>query len=163
MVGLAKLFSYSDKILATLFYKLLPELLRLIVLAIFILLKKCTLLSSWHRYTSMLNKKSSKFAYEKANSEDECCSICLSELMQGDEAREVVDCKHVFHSLCLEKWLRGGRPTCPLCRSSVVPEIVVEEYHQMQSAQKDDGIEKEIALILLKALHAAGTCRRGWI
>ncbi|KAL8486986.1 hypothetical protein ACS0TY_023140 [Phlomoides rotata] len=155
MVGLAKLFSYSDKILATLFFKLLPEVLRLIVLAIYVLLKKCKHLSVRRRYISIINKKSSKFAYTKKSKPnlEENCSICLSEFEEGDEAREVVDCRHVFHRICLEKWLLGFRHTCPLCRSLVVPEMIVEEYHQMQIEQENDGIEKELALILLKVLH----------
>lgn len=162
MVGLSKSFSYSDKILSTLFFKLLPEVVRLIVLAIYILFKHCKHLSSRRRHTSMMNKKSTRFAYRKKGKpfSEEYCSICLSELEEGDEAREVVDCRHVYHSVCLEKWLLGFRPTCPLCRSSVAPEMIVEEYHQMQIEQQNDGIEKELALILLKALNG-GT--HGWI
>lgn len=157
MGALAKLFSCS----AAFFLKqLLPELLRLIILAICILWKHCKHLSSSHKYTSMINKKSSKFAYRRRATPNlvEYCSICLSEFAEGDEARELVDCRHVFHSHCLEKWLQGYRqPTCPLCRRLVVPEVIVEEYHQMQIDQENDGIEKELALILLKALHG-GSC-----
>ncbi|KAI3460001.1 hypothetical protein Pfo_016664 [Paulownia fortunei] len=158
MGALAKLFSCSDKILAVFFLKVLPELLRLIILAICILWKQYRYLSSTYKYTSMINKKSWKFAYRKrAKTNLVECSICLSEFAEGDEGRELVDCKHAFHRHCLEKWLQGYRATCPLCRSLVVPEVIVAEYHQMQIEQENDGIEKELALILLNALHG-GSC-----
>ncbi|GFP81321.1 RING-H2 finger protein atl5 [Phtheirospermum japonicum] len=63
-------------------------------------------LSSNYKYTSTINKKSAKFAYSKrANANIDKCSICLSEFAEGEEGRELVDCKHAFHRDCLEKLL----------------------------------------------------------
>lgn len=42
------------------------------------------------------------------------CSICLEELDVGGEAKEM-PCKHMFHGICIEKWL-GIHGSCPLCR-----------------------------------------------
>ncbi|KAH6778217.1 hypothetical protein C2S52_006254 [Perilla frutescens var. hirtella] len=162
MRALAKLFSFLDKILAAFFVELLPELLRLIVLAIFILWKHCKHISSSYKYTSTINKKSSKFACNRNLDEYYCCSICLSEFAGGDEAKQLVDCRHVFHGRCLERWLRCYGATCPLCRSVVVPEVIVKEYNQTRiDRENDDRIHKELALILLKVLHA-GSCRHGF-
>ncbi|KAG8377350.1 hypothetical protein BUALT_Bualt08G0024000 [Buddleja alternifolia] len=152
MGAFSKLFSYSDKLFAVFFFEVLPEVLRLIILAICILWKYYKLLSTNYKYMSMINKKSSKFTFEKrAKLELVECSICLSEFSEGDEGRQLLECKHTFHRDCLEKWLQGYTATCPLCRSLVVPEVIVAEYHRMQIEQENNGIEKEMALILLNA------------
>ncbi|KAL6847008.1 hypothetical protein ACP4OV_022861 [Aristida adscensionis] len=47
------------------------------------------------------------------------CSICLERC--GDAAWLIqLRCKHVFHSACLERWLRA-RGDCPYCRATVLP------------------------------------------
>lgn len=46
------------------------------------------------------------------------CSICLS-VFQDDEIMKVLtECQHVYHSECLDIWLRV-HPSCPLCRASL--------------------------------------------
>ena len=153
MGALAKLFSYPDKILAVFFFRVLPELLRLLILAICILWKHYKLVTTKYKYMSTINKKSSKFHYRKKEIAELCeCSVCLSEFEEGEEARELVECKHAFHRHCLEKWLKGSKATCPICRSLVVPEVIVAEYNKMKIEEKEDWIEKELALILLNIL-----------
>ncbi|KAI5678741.1 hypothetical protein M9H77_09691 [Catharanthus roseus] len=46
------------------------------------------------------------------------CSICLGNIEEGDEVREL-RCRHPFHRVCLDRWLGFGRMTCPLCRNNV--------------------------------------------
>ncbi|KAL1187963.1 E3 ubiquitin-protein ligase ATL41 [Cardamine amara subsp. amara] len=48
------------------------------------------------------------------------CSVCLSVLEEQDTARELPNCKHVFHVDCVDKWLTTCS-TCPVCRSEVQP------------------------------------------
>ncbi|KAL3619736.1 hypothetical protein CASFOL_034648 [Castilleja foliolosa] len=148
------LFSCFDKILLVFFLKVLPELFRLIILAVCVLWKHYKRISSNYKYMSTINKKSAKFDYSKrARPNLDKCIICLSEFEEGEEGRELVDCKHAFHGECLEKWLQGYTATCPLCRSSVVPEVILAEYHEMQIELEDYGFEKELALILLNAFQ----------
>ncbi|KAM3253756.1 hypothetical protein ACQJBY_047698 [Aegilops geniculata] len=45
------------------------------------------------------------------------CAVCLAEYADGDELRLLPSCKHAFHRLCVDEWLRR-RPSCPLCRTS---------------------------------------------
>jgi hypothetical protein len=47
------------------------------------------------------------------------CSVCLSELVDGEKVRVLTACMHCFHATCIETWLRGNA-TCPLCRAPVM-------------------------------------------
>ncbi|CAD6255479.1 unnamed protein product [Miscanthus lutarioriparius] len=44
------------------------------------------------------------------------CSVCLSELVDGEKVRVLTACMHYFHATCIETSLRGNA-TCPLCRA----------------------------------------------
>lgn len=52
--------------------------------------------------------------------EEEECAVCLSKIEAGDEIREL-KCAHLFHRVCLDRWIRYKRVTCPLCRGSLAP------------------------------------------
>ncbi|KAK4428459.1 E3 ubiquitin-protein ligase RHA2A [Sesamum alatum] len=166
MRALSNFLSCSNKILSILFHKVLPEFIRLIILAVCVLWSYYNLVRTNYKYASTINEKSRKFCYRKRGTvELSDCSICLSEFAEGEEGREVVECKHAFHRRCLEKWLRGGytaTATCPLCRSLVVPEVVVAEHRRMKMQLENYGVEKELALILFNALHVRGSCSYGF-
>ncbi|RAL39339.1 hypothetical protein DM860_002872 [Cuscuta australis] len=55
--------------------------------------------------------------------EKECCCcyccVCLAEF-KPDAEINLLSCGHVFHLLCLEKWVKSWGVTCPLCRNSVM-------------------------------------------
>jgi hypothetical protein len=46
------------------------------------------------------------------------CTICLEELCHDEESIETHDCCHVFHKLCLWRWIRT-KSSCPLCRHPI--------------------------------------------
>ncbi|CAK9322966.1 unnamed protein product [Citrullus colocynthis] len=48
------------------------------------------------------------------------CSICLGDYKNDDVLRLLPDCGHLFHSGCIDPWLRMN-PSCPVCRTSPVP------------------------------------------
>lgn len=48
------------------------------------------------------------------------CSVCLSNLEEGEMARLLPNCKHTFHSQCIDTWLRA-QSTCPICRTEATP------------------------------------------
>ncbi|PIA64471.1 hypothetical protein AQUCO_00100150v1 [Aquilegia coerulea] len=48
-------------------------------------------------------------------SDDDVCPICLDDIKEGDEARTIPSCKHIFHNNCISKWVEKKK-TCPLCR-----------------------------------------------
>jgi len=45
------------------------------------------------------------------------CTICLIELKNGDSAKQL-SCDHIFHSDCIDEWLRRKK-ACPVCRNEV--------------------------------------------
>lgn len=57
--------------------------------------------------------------YSAAAKGDEVeCTVCLSELEDGEEARFLPRCGHGFHAECVDMWL-ASHVTCPLCRLTV--------------------------------------------
>ena len=58
--------------------------------------------------------------------EGEECAVCLCKIEAGEEIREL-RCDHLFHRVCLDRWLQYKRATCPLCRGSLAPRRAVGE------------------------------------
>lgn len=53
--------------------------------------------------------------------EEECCSICFCEYLEGDLIVRL-PCdreKHIFHDKCIKIWL-DRNDLCPLCKSNIV-------------------------------------------
>lgn len=50
-------------------------------------------------------------------SQAECC-ICLGIFQDGEKIKVLPDCRHRYHSECVDKWLRT-HSSCPLCRASL--------------------------------------------
>ncbi|KAL3343957.1 hypothetical protein AABB24_027472 [Solanum stoloniferum] len=46
------------------------------------------------------------------------CSVCLSEVCEGEKARLLPKCNHGFHVDCIDMWFQS-HSTCPLCRNPV--------------------------------------------
>ncbi|XP_020228931.1 RING-H2 finger protein ATL2 [Cajanus cajan] len=46
------------------------------------------------------------------------CSVCLSELEEGERGRVLPKCNHTFHTDCIDMWFQS-HATCPLCRAPV--------------------------------------------
>ncbi|KAJ8435625.1 hypothetical protein Cgig2_012279 [Carnegiea gigantea] len=44
------------------------------------------------------------------------CAVCLSMLEDGEMARQLPNCNHIFHLECIDRWL-SNQATCPICRS----------------------------------------------
>ncbi|CAI9760405.1 unnamed protein product [Fraxinus pennsylvanica] len=46
------------------------------------------------------------------------CSVCLSEVSQGEKTRLLPKCNHGFHMDCIDMWFQS-HSTCPLCRDPI--------------------------------------------
>ncbi|KAI3439772.1 RING-type domain-containing protein [Psidium guajava] len=56
---------------------------------------------------------------------DQCrekmCPVCLTGIEGRDKVRELLNCSHVFHRECLDRWVEENQVTCPLCRCLLFP------------------------------------------
>ncbi|KAA3457038.1 RING-H2 finger protein ATL22 [Gossypium australe] len=48
---------------------------------------------------------------------DNTCSICLCEYQANEKLRTIPDCKHYFHAICIDEWLKLIA-ACPICRNT---------------------------------------------
>ena len=46
------------------------------------------------------------------------CTICMMEIKEDEEVREVHLCGHIFHADCLDRWLKV-KEICPLCKTKI--------------------------------------------
>ncbi|GMH05371.1 hypothetical protein Nepgr_007211 [Nepenthes gracilis] len=56
--------------------------------------------------------------------EIECC-ICLGAIEDGDKVKVLPECRHGYHSDCVDRWLIN-RSNCPLCRIAIRVDPQVE-------------------------------------
>ncbi|CAK9134365.1 unnamed protein product [Ilex paraguariensis] len=66
-----------------------------------------------------------RFAFSKdrgssGGNSDSMCSICLCEYREAEMLRMLPDCKHYFHLMCIDAWLKLNA-SCPVCRNSPLP------------------------------------------
>ncbi|ESW05342.1 hypothetical protein PHAVU_011G171800 [Phaseolus vulgaris] len=45
------------------------------------------------------------------------CTICLEGVVEGEEVKMTVQCKHIFHANCIDTWLEN-HVTCSVCQYS---------------------------------------------
>lgn len=50
----------------------------------------------------------------------ERCSICMEEFVNGEVLSALPRCKHLYHGMCIERWLLTRSRTCPVCRKLVI-------------------------------------------
>lgn len=64
-----------------------------------------------------------KFQYTRSvggNGNNTTCSICLCEYKEAEMLRMMPECRHYFHLLCIDAWLKLNG-SCPVCRNSPLP------------------------------------------
>ncbi|KAL6619570.1 hypothetical protein ACP70R_034711 [Stipagrostis hirtigluma subsp. patula] len=70
--------------------------------------------------------------------EERECAVCLGVLAEGEAARRLPRCMHVFHRGCVDVWLRE-HSTCPVCRAEVVVRPAGEGCVQKE---RDGGVSR---------------------
>ena len=68
---------------------------------------------------------------EELEEREEPCPICLDSMVEA----KVTQCRHLFHSNCLRKWLYI-RASCPLCHQDVLVNKVKEDWQLLQNLRR---------------------------
>ena len=55
-------------------------------------------------------------------SDSETCTICIEDIHAGNRIK-TLECKHVFHKNCINKWLKT-KSTCPNCNADVYERLL---------------------------------------
>lgn len=157
MAPLTKCFFLFYKVYPILLCSWILQVLRLMILTTIVFWNFCRYIIAYYKYKEMFNKKSSKFVFRRKKHFGSLdCAICLSNFENGEKGRKLETCKHIFHENCLEKWLmqKDIKASCPLCRSVIITEEIVEEYRKLEDeGKRDHSYEKELTLLLLSILN----------
>ncbi|XP_015577776.1 E3 ubiquitin-protein ligase ATL4 [Ricinus communis] len=87
-------------------------------------------------------------AAEKEGSSSSDCVVCLENFNVGDKCKLLPNCKHSFHSQCIDSWL-VKTPICPICRTIVnTPKI-----HYITNCAIEDLQTDEYLIICLNAVQ----------
>ena len=79
------------------------------------------------------------------------CAVCLCKIEEGEEIKQL-RCDHLFHRVCLDRWLGYRRVTCPLCRCSLFPCRKLTEF----------GVDLEVLLFKYSSLSSVDR-ERWWL
>ena len=78
----------------------------------------CSIDLPMSRYRELIN--TSKDEGVDGDCDELSCSVCLVEFEDEDFVSQLSKCGHIFHMVCIEKWVERNQFTCPLCRSSLL-------------------------------------------
>lgn len=67
---------------------------------------------------------------EETEDDDVMCAVCLNTMERQEEIRMLMNCSHIFHRGCLDKWVDHGQRTCPLCRLPFLSEGIQREMNE---------------------------------
>ncbi|KAK7275487.1 hypothetical protein RIF29_16606 [Crotalaria pallida] len=65
------------------------------------------------------------------------CTVCLSEIVEGEKTRLLPKCNHGFHVDCIDMWFHS-HSTCPLCRNLVASDYSESSKPITSTSNADD-------------------------
>ena len=74
---------------------------------------------------------------------DDTCSICREPINGTSIIREIKNCRHKFHQLCLDTWLENRR-TCPICRGNIVLNPETAANREVEQAEGENSVVDEL-------------------
>ncbi|CAN4105029.1 unnamed protein product [Withania somnifera] len=84
------------------------------------------------------------FVFKKNNYQNNLieCTVCLNVFEDGEMARTLPNCKHIFHVECIDKWL-GSHSTCPICRTEAEPGHTTSSVPPLEGENLDCGLTQQ--------------------
>ena len=67
---------------------------------------------------------------------EDVCAICLESTTSSD-CIDTLQCSHSFHKICITKWERNNRRTCPMCREEFVVNIENSSFENSENNQEE--------------------------
>jgi hypothetical protein len=67
--------------------------------------------------TTQINQASTVRTANNTDDENNC-SICRENFIEGEELRNLNNCSHTFHKVCIDQWFRTN-VHCPICRDDI--------------------------------------------
>ncbi|PIA49256.1 hypothetical protein AQUCO_01300245v1 [Aquilegia coerulea] len=67
---------------------------------------------------------------DNKDSGQDSCAVCLYEFEDKEEIRSLTNCRHIFHRICLDRWMDHDQRTCPLCRTPFIPDDMQEAFNE---------------------------------
>ena len=64
------------------------------------------------------------------------CSTCLGSLTSRSDV-STIPCGHVFHTNCIEKWLKNGHNNCSQCRKDFRNGEIIKLYFSESQSEND--------------------------
>ena len=77
------------------------------------------------------------------------CSTCLESFTSKSDI-STTPCGHVFHTHCIEEWLKNGQKNCPQCRKTCRQNQILKLYFSQSGAEDDFFSEVEEANLKLR-------------
>lgn len=74
---------------------------------------------------------------------DESCSICIDELKNGSTVRQILTCKHAYHSSCLLDWVKINE-SCPNCKEDLHKDHMIEKLKKENPKKIKELLKKGI-------------------
>lgn len=76
---------------------------------------------------------------------DQACSICIDEINNGTIVRQIITCKHAFHSTCLLDWIKINE-SCPNCKEDLNKDKLIEKIKKQNPKKAEEIIKRSIDL-----------------
>lgn len=77
------------------------------------------LIEDFRSWSPIINFKT--VCFDDCSEVQQECSVCLNHF-ESESRINKLECGHLFHNVCLEKWLKYSNTTCPLCRTPMMPQ-----------------------------------------